>query len=352
MATSANTRAITFGDGVQDAAEDLRLGIHSAHLSAQGTNGSTALAAATGVRMGLGTPLAVTAGSGLAVTVAAGQCFVPGTSDDAGVYGVTLDQTATLTLATADPANPRLDLVCVTVTDVGSSSSTSVVQVLTGTPAASPTAPSLPATSLALATVLVPAGATSPSTITDLRTYVAALGGITPVSDTSVAVGGPADYVHNLSSLRLQRYAGGIWTAPRVAAFGPSVNTETSPPTLPTSGAIETLAFTTFTCDGLTPVRITATQPGMHQTTVVGGTRVTLYITLDGNTLQTCNLAINGSVASNVDHLGGQFSVVTTPAAGTHTAAFTARTWNATQIVVFGAQPTQPVSLVVEALSP
>ena len=60
-----------------------------------------------------------------------------------------------ITLAVADPTNPRIDVIA--VDDTGS------VVVLTGTPASNPQAPSVdPATQLALTFVLVPAGATTP----------------------------------------------------------------------------------------------------------------------------------------------------------------------------------------------
>ena len=61
-----------------------------------------------------------------------------------------------VTLATADPTNPRIDAFIV--------DSTGTASVITGTPAASPAAPSVDATSqLLLTIVLVPANSTTPS---------------------------------------------------------------------------------------------------------------------------------------------------------------------------------------------
>lgn len=68
----------------------------------------------------------------------------------------------TVTLATADPTNPRIDLIGV--------NNTGSVFVITGTPAVTPVEPTAnPATQLALTAVLVPANATSPSlNVTDI----------------------------------------------------------------------------------------------------------------------------------------------------------------------------------------
>ena len=67
-----------------------------------------------------------------------------------------------LALATADGSNPRLDLVQVHTT-------TGTVTKKNGVAAASPVAPTVDAGNIALATVLVPATATAPTTITDVR---------------------------------------------------------------------------------------------------------------------------------------------------------------------------------------
>ena len=83
----------------------------------------------------------------------------------------------TLTIATAPTSNTRIDLVCVTVRDAAyaGSSNDCILQVVTGTAAASPTVPTLPASSLSLATILVGTNVTSivNANITDTRTYAA-----------------------------------------------------------------------------------------------------------------------------------------------------------------------------------
>jgi len=115
-----------------------------------------------------GTELEVSAGdAGLTVDVEAGQAMVR------GHYYIST-AVETLTLATADATNPRLDVVVLRLDPVANSI---IVAVKTGTPAGSPTAPALVQTDsgifeVALANVLVPATAGVPGTITDRREYM------------------------------------------------------------------------------------------------------------------------------------------------------------------------------------
>jgi hypothetical protein len=122
-----------------------------------------ALYATTGV---IGTSsLAVTANSpvGMSVRVASGWGAVVGTTTtNMGVYTFFNDAQETLTITTANPTNPRIDLVCATVRDAfySGASNDVIFQVIAGTPAGSPVAPALPANSISLATVAVAAAAT------------------------------------------------------------------------------------------------------------------------------------------------------------------------------------------------
>jgi hypothetical protein len=122
-----------------------------------------ALYATTGI---IGTSsLAVTANSpvGMSVRVASGWAAVVGTTTtNMGVYTFFNDAQETLTITTANPTNPRIDLVCATVRDAfySGASNDVIFQVIAGTPAGSPVAPALPANSISLATVAVAAAAT------------------------------------------------------------------------------------------------------------------------------------------------------------------------------------------------
>ena len=129
-----------------------------------------AIAGRDGVIYGYGDELKVTSGSGMAVKVGTGAAFVQGRMLE--VY----DQAETLSIATADATNPRIDLVVVRV-DLSSGERRAYLAVKVGTPAATPAAPLLQQDStiweLSLAQVRVGAGATGivVEDITDEREY-------------------------------------------------------------------------------------------------------------------------------------------------------------------------------------
>ena len=114
-----------------------------------------------------GTELKVTAGTGLQTSVAIGQAMVRG-----HYYISTAAET--LTHATANATNPRIDAVVLTLDP---SVNSIILAIVAGTPAGSPVAPTLTQTDAGvyqylLATVLIPAAATSVSTITDKRGFM------------------------------------------------------------------------------------------------------------------------------------------------------------------------------------
>ena len=115
--------------------------------------------------------------AGLSVVVDSGWAAIVGTTQaNMGTYVTYNDASLVLSLNTADPTNPRIDLVCATVNDAYYTGSLNnvVIQVVAGTPAGSPVAPALPANSITLATVAVGAGATAitNANITDTRVLV------------------------------------------------------------------------------------------------------------------------------------------------------------------------------------
>ena len=144
--------------------------------------------------------LAVTASSpaNMSINIAAGWAAVVGTiQPNMGTYVAYNDGTVNIPITTANPTNPRIDLVCLTVQDsyyTGSADDV-ILQVIAGTPASSPVAPSLPANSISLATVAVAAGALSITTgnITDTRVSVTTnlpIGDITGVTAGTGLTGG------------------------------------------------------------------------------------------------------------------------------------------------------------------
>lgn len=131
--------------------------------------------ATTGVRRTGDLAVTQSGTPGMSVSIAAGWGVIVGNfTTNVGTYGFYNDGAVTATITTANPSLPRIDLVCITVNDsayTGSLNSV-VVQVIAGTPNASPTVPATPTNSLALARVAVAAGATSilNANITDVRT--------------------------------------------------------------------------------------------------------------------------------------------------------------------------------------
>lgn len=120
----------------------------------------------------------VTTTSGLGISVASGKALIQG-------FLARSDAAVALTAATADPTNPRIDRA---VLHADLSAHTLTVQLLTGTPAPSPTPPALTQTStvweISLYQVRVNAGATTITSLTDERVYTAPNSAVNKTGDT------------------------------------------------------------------------------------------------------------------------------------------------------------------------
>jgi len=126
------------------------------------------------------------ASPGMSVSVASGWGNIIGTTQtNMGAYMAYNDAAATLTVSTANPSNPRIDIVVVQVNDAFYTGSLNAVSfsVIAGTPAVSPVAPTQPANSLLLATIAVGAAVTQilNANITDNRVLVT-----TPISTSNI----------------------------------------------------------------------------------------------------------------------------------------------------------------------
>ena len=125
--------------------------------------------------------------TGMSVLVGIGRAAIVGTTQsDMGTYVAFNDASAVATITTANPSNPRIDRICLTVSDAYYTGSLNqvAINVVAGTPASSPVAPATPANSISLATVAVAAGTTAivNANITDTRTETTTLLPILPTT--------------------------------------------------------------------------------------------------------------------------------------------------------------------------
>lgn len=118
------------------------------------------------------------------VTVAAGVAFIQSSVASGGGYMVANDAPQDVAIAASHATLGRRDLVVARIYDAEIAGAVSqwTLEVVTGTPAASPVTPTLPSGAFSLATVLIPAASTTvvDANITDNRVYTVSLGGTTP----------------------------------------------------------------------------------------------------------------------------------------------------------------------------
>ncbi|MEE1803819.1 hypothetical protein ACIQVO_25295 [Streptomyces sp. NPDC101062] len=158
--------------------------------------------------------------AGMTATVASGRAVVH-SSEAAGSYPVAVTEYTPLLLADGDPANPRLDLVVLRVYDETQDAggrTEAALEVVQGTPSPTPAAPAIPAASLALATVRVPAGASAgsggidwSSAVSDLRRTTVAVGGILPEEWARAIPGAYPGQYRDIGEGGLQRWDGTAW---------------------------------------------------------------------------------------------------------------------------------------------
>lgn len=269
------------------------------------------------------TSLAVTANSptGMSVRVASGWAAIVGTTQaNMGTYVAYNDATVTLTITAADATNPRIDLICATINDSYYSGVTDnvVFQVIAGTPAGSPVAPTLPDNSISLATVAVAANASVivSGNITDTRV----------LAGTNVASGDITEIV---------------------AGTGISITSATGPiPTVAIDTAVtadlttaQTLTNKTLTAPVITQGTSTPTF-ATNAYTLVAGDAGKLLLASNGGTAATLYIPTDASVNFAI---GTQISILQT---GSGKITVTATTPGTTNIYSTGATSTSPACRV------
>jgi hypothetical protein len=279
-------------------------------------------------------PLQVNASSGMIVAVNPGSAVIPSSSGPtAGAYTVTSPSTQDLTVATAPSSpNSRIDIICVNVNDLGSSSSYSQLLYVEGTAGTSPSAPSPPSDSIVLCQIFVGSGVSSitQSNITDERIFAVAAGGVLWCPNMASLPSGQAgqlgfDMVNN----RLFQL-GASGAAPiRVYSF-PAAEAYSTSNVVTTYGSLTTVLSTSITSPGGVDLSISASVTDMYSPNNPFAMSFTLYI--DSTEVQSMTYYSTSTKIDGTNYrCGGGYITYdtssvkgTTPAAGAHTIYFKA----------------------------
>ena len=212
----------------------------SSHSAALFRQTAQTLLASSGIVASPGVGSLATTANGtpnMSVNVAAGMIWIPGSLGatagfpsgftSQGSYCGYNDGTVNLPIASADPTNPRIDIICASIQDAqyAGSNNQPVLQVVTGTAAPSPSVPAAPASTVILSQVAVAAGATSITSgnLTDRRVWVTPSGAEPLFSarqtTTATAMGSPAWTTVGFDTLDGDPYSGwnnsfSVWYVP------------------------------------------------------------------------------------------------------------------------------------------
>jgi hypothetical protein len=274
--------------------------------------------------------LQVVSVSGMAIKVCAGFAVIPNSSSNVnGGYMTGSMTSSALTVATADATNPRIDLVVIYVDENGDDTSDSYIDIIAGTPAASPVPPSAPANALVLATVAVAANATSISStnITDQRVYTTAAGGVVPwPSLTGIPAGHQGLIAYDVTNSRFFHNDASGADQLATLPWQPQVASRL------TNGAIPATSTTwmsvNITTDGHTDIKVTLHWNGVYQGSTVGFRNIAFQTYLDSTLLDQVNLCTLPGTTAGAAYNGGTSVYCTssstgdTPSAGSHTVYF------------------------------
>ncbi|MGP3687366.1 hypothetical protein ACTVZO_22135 [Streptomyces sp. IBSNAI002] len=166
-----------------------------------------------------GAGLVATGVSAMQVQISTGRAVIQGTTAQ-GSYPVAVTAPVTLNVPDGHAQHPRIDAVAIRLYDAlyDTSQQTAVqLEIVTGTPSATPSAPSLPNSSIRLWEIAVPAGTSAgtggiswASALTDRRRYTSSYGGILPRGYSLSFSGGYAGQYRD-NGAELERWSGTEW---------------------------------------------------------------------------------------------------------------------------------------------
>lgn len=278
--------------------------------------------------------------SGMTIKVGSGFAIVGNTTSNLqSGYKTGTMTSRNLTVPTADATNPRIDKVVIGVNDNGDSTSAGYVDIIQGTPAASPTAPATPANALVLATVRVNANSTSVAStnITDARVYTTAAGGVVPwPSLTGIPAGHQGLIAYDTVNSRFFHNDANGADQLAVLPWKPAYATVNADMSLATGSTnFTTIASVNINTDGHTDIKVTTHVPGFYATAVTADgwyNQLNLCVFLDNTEISgtwqghDCTMTSGGQ--RSITQGGGTDVYCTssatsdTPSAGSHTVSF------------------------------
>ncbi len=290
----------------------------------------------------------------MSVQVATGMLVLTGTENTyQGVYVCENRGAETVTIAAADPTNGRRDLIVARIRDAAYSGATNSfsIEAVTGTPAASPVDPTIPANSYVLARIAVNAGATSitNANITDGRAVwfgqygrAAGLGGIIACTDTTQPPHQSGRAIYESNTKRLSISDGTNWHPP--GALGELARTTRTS----NSVTFSTIVYPNSVAADLLPNRRIRVRVHVNLSSTVAGTNVSIGVANNVGTILNqayCTLATaNAGQQMTVEYettsgAGGSTTFQISAFTAANTAIIVASGTSATYLTVYDEGP-------------
>jgi hypothetical protein len=198
------------------------------------------------------TSLAVTIDGSDVVTVQPGAVVIPGNAvTGTGPYRAAVSTATTGSVTARNATNARIDLVVFRALDTdvvpGHGAYKTRVEIIAGTPSATPAVPTLPTMAVELARITVPNTGGGTATVdSSKRTYATAIGGelVVPTSTQLPASAAKYQRARSLATGLSYMYSGSVWVADPVTPFAMAAGNDTISGTSVASGGTTTTTIT------------------------------------------------------------------------------------------------------------